>query len=115
MISFAPSWSSRVRAAYSRRWTWPKIISRRLVRPQISGASTANRLAMAPRSHSPVLNCWWLAMVAAGPGVHALELRYVGTRALWVALAVSALTALGCLAVGLRRIVGERTAAERGS
>jgi hypothetical protein len=36
-----------------------------------------------------------LAMVAAEPGKHELELRYVGTTKLWIALSVSVLTALG--------------------
>ena len=36
-----------------------------------------------------------LAMAAAGPGLHRLELHYTGTTTLWVALAVSALTWIG--------------------
>jgi hypothetical protein len=36
-----------------------------------------------------------LAMVAAEPGKHELELRYIGTKKLWIALWVSVLTALG--------------------
>lgn len=36
-----------------------------------------------------------LVMAAAGPGLHRLELRYVGTTTLWIALIVSVLTWIG--------------------
>lgn len=41
-----------------------------------------------------------LAMVAASPGRHELELKYTGTTGLWVALWVSGLSWLGCLVSG---------------
>jgi hypothetical protein len=44
-----------------------------------------------------------LAMAAAGAGLHRLELRYVGTTTLWLALAVSALTWIGGGAWVIRR------------
>jgi hypothetical protein len=44
-----------------------------------------------------------LAMAAAGAGLHRLELRYVGTTTLWLALAVSALTWIGGGAWAIRR------------
>ena len=44
-----------------------------------------------------------LAMAAAGAGLHRLELRYVGTTTLWIALAVSALTWIGGGAWAIRR------------
>jgi hypothetical protein len=42
-------------------------------------------------------------MAAAGAGLHRLELRYVGTTTLWIALAVSALTWIGGGAWAIRR------------
>lgn len=46
-----------------------------------------------------------LAMAAAGPGRHELELDYVGTRGVWVALWVSGLTWLGWLVWQMRALV----------
>jgi len=44
-----------------------------------------------------------LVMAAAGPGLHQLELRYVGTTTLWIALAVSLVTWIGGGAWTIRR------------
>jgi hypothetical protein len=49
-----------------------------------------------------------LAMAAAGPGPHQLELRYTGTNLLWGALWVSGLTWLGWLAWTVRAHVRPR-------
>ncbi len=46
-----------------------------------------------------------LAMAAVGPGTHHLELRYAGSRGLWLALGVSTLTWLAWLVMGLRRML----------
>lgn len=53
-------------------------------------------------------------MLRLEPGENRVELRYVGTKALWLALGVSSLTWLGLVGTGVRSLIKSRARSEVG-
>ena len=49
-----------------------------------------------------------LLMAASEPGLHRLEVRYVGTTTLWIALSVSGLTWIGALVCAIRCLLSQK-------